>query len=91
MTESAPAAIALAMSPEYLIPPSAMTGSPSFRADFYRFEDGGDLRDSGAAHDAGGADASRAHADLDRVGAGVVQFLGGFAGRDIPGDQIRAS
>ena len=30
MTESAPEAIALAMSPLYLMPPSAMTGTPCF-------------------------------------------------------------
>ena len=80
MTDSAPATIALAMSPEYWRPPSAMTGTPAGLAGQGGLVDRGDLGDADAGDDAGRADRARADADLDRVGAGVDERLGARRG-----------
>ena len=45
----APAAMALVMSPEWRMPPSAMTGTPAGSGDADRVEDRGDLRHADAA------------------------------------------
>ena len=50
--------------------------------------DRGDLRHADAGDDPRGADRARPDPDLDRVGAGVDQRLGGLAGRDVAGDQL---
>jgi hypothetical protein len=84
---SAPAAMALATSPEYLIPPSAMIGTPRFGRRG-AVGDRRDLRDADARDDARGADRARADADLDRVGAGVDERLGGLGRGDVAGDQL---
>ena len=70
---AAPAASALVMSPENLMPPSAITGTPARAAGRDRVGDGGELRHADAGDDARGADRRRAHADLDAVGAGLDQ------------------
>ncbi len=62
MTDSAPAAIALAMSPENWMPPSAITGTPSAPAATDTVVDGCDLRDADARDDPCRADGSGAHA-----------------------------
>jgi hypothetical protein len=69
ITQSAPAAMALAMSPDRRMPPSAITGTflPVVRSARHRVHDGGDLRHAHAGHDARRADRARADADLDRV------------------------
>src|SRR5690606_30442245 len=50
--------------------------------------DGGDLRHAHARDHARGADRARAHADLDRVGAGVEQGQRGVAGDDVAADHL---
>ena len=65
MTVSAPAAIALATSPEDVMPPSAMTGTPCRIATSAHVEDRGDLRHADAGDDAGRADRAGPDADLD--------------------------
>ena len=56
MTVSAPAAIALAMSPEYCTPPSPITRHAGRLARLRGLVDGGDLRHADAGHDPGRAD-----------------------------------
>ena len=89
MTASAPAAIALARSPEYLMPPSAMTGMSAFARFVRSLHDRGELRHADAGDDARRADRAGADADLDRVGAGVDQRLGRLGGGDVAGDDRR--
>ena len=75
MTTLAPAAMALVMSPEYLMPPSAMTGMSLLAGGADGFGDGGDLGHAGAGDHAGGADGAGADADFDGVGACVDEGL----------------
>ena len=49
ITQSAPAAIALVISPEYLMPPSAISGTPVPRGGARAFGDRRDLRHARAA------------------------------------------
>ncbi len=63
--------MALAKSPENLIPPSAITGTSP--APPTTIHDRGQLRHAHARDDAGGADAARPDADLDRIRARVDQ------------------
>ena len=88
MTMDAPAAMALVMSPEYLMPPSAMMGMPRLRRGARGLRDGGDLRHAGAGDHARGADGAGTDADLDGVGAGVDEGHGAVVGGDVAGDQI---
>ena len=69
ITQSAPAAIALVMSPENLMPPSAISGTPAALGRLGAFGDRGDLRNARAADHARGADRPRPDADLDSVHA----------------------
>src|SRR3954469_19459252 len=78
ITVSAPATSALAMSPEYCRPPSAITGTPAAlaaRAADRPLVQGVIRRAAAPGHDAGGADRAGPDADLDRVGPGVDQRL----------------
>jgi hypothetical protein len=75
----APAASALARSPENLMPPSAITGMPCLVGLLGGFHDGGELRHADTGDDARGADRARADADLDRIRTGIDQRLGAFA------------
>jgi len=89
MAMSAPAARALARSPEYLMPPSAITGTLAFlrRLDTdnpYR----GELRHADAGDNAGGADRPWTDTDLDRVGARIDQGLRTLHGGDVAGDDL---
>ena len=68
------------------MPPSAMTVTPALAGHLGDLEHGGDLRDADAGDDPGGADRSRADADLDGVGAGVDERLGRLGGGDVAGD-----
>jgi hypothetical protein len=68
ITASAPAAIALVMSPEYLMPPSAISGTPVPRG-ARAFRNRRDLRHAGAGNHARGADRARPDAHLDAVHA----------------------
>ena len=88
MAQSAPAAIALARSPEYLMPPSAITGTSAFLRGLDRIHDRGELRHADAGDDARGADRARADADLDRVGAGIDQRLRALLRGDVAGDDL---
>ena len=88
MTQSAPAAMALVMSPEYLMPPSAISGTPVSRVARATLRDGGDLRHARAADHARGADRTRPDADLDAIHAQLDQIPRAFIGRDIAGDQL---
>ena len=88
MTASAPAAIALAMSPELVMPPSAMTGTSCRAAAETTVEDRGHLGNADARDDPRGADAPRPDAHLDGVGPGVDHRLGRRGGRDVAGDEL---
>ena len=90
MAVDAPAASALAMSPEYCRPPSAITGTPWAVAGRDGFEDRGDLRCPHACDDAGGADRARSDTDLDRVGTGFDERSGSGAGGDVSADDCDA-
>ncbi len=90
MTESAPAAMALVMSPEYLMPPSAMSGMPFVPRHLGDVGDGRDLGDAGAGDDPGRADRPRADPDLDRVDAEVDELLGRPGRADVAGDELLA-
>ena len=68
MTTLAPAARALARSPEYFTPPSAMMEHAVLGGHAGGVIDGGDLGHADAGHHAGGADGARADADLHAVG-----------------------
>ena len=88
MTQLAPAAMALVMSPEYLMPPSAMTGTSLSRV----------ARAASAMAVICGTPAPVTTRvvqmepgpmpTLMRVGAGSRQFAGAFEGADVAGDEI---
>ena len=84
----APTAIALVMSPEKRMPPSAITGMPWAAAARAHSMMARDHRHADAGDDARRADRSGADADLDRVDAEIDQRLGAFGGRDVAGDQV---
>ena len=84
----APAAMALVMSPEYLMPPSAMSGMSRFAGGAISVGDSGDLRHADSGDHAGGADGAGADADLDCVRSGVDQSERAFVGGDVSGEQI---
>ena len=63
MTLSAPAASALAMSPEEVMPPSAITGTPCRTRDLGALEDRRHLRHADAGDDPRRADRARSDAD----------------------------
>ena len=88
MAQSAPAAIALARSPEYLMPPSAITGVPVVLRRLDAIHDRGQLRHADAGDDARRADRAGTDADLDGVGAAIDQRLGAFGGGDVAGDDL---
>ena len=88
ITVSAPAAIAFAMSPDEVMPPSAITGTPCRAATSAHVVDRGHLRHADAGDDARRADRAGPDADLHRVGARVDQRLGRLAGRDVAGDHL---
>ena len=88
MTQSAPAPMAFTRSPEVRMPPSAMAVTPSGAAGGGGFEDGGELRDTNAGHDACRADRAGTDADFDRVGAGVDEGARAFGGGDVAGDDV---
>ncbi len=87
MTVSAPAAIAFATSPDDVMPPSAITGTPCAEAP-RRLVDRRDLRHADPGDDARRADRARPLAGLDRIGARVDQRLGRLAGGDVAGDHL---
>ena len=89
MIRLAPMPMALVMSPENLIPPSAIIGMSYFTATSGAVVDGGHLRYPDPGDDSGGADRSRAHADLDAVGPGPDQVFGAFGGGDVAGDDLQ--
>src|SRR5437762_6154410 len=87
MTVCAPAASALVTSPENLMPPSAMTGTPARSAGPMASP----MAVSWHAHagdDARGADRGGTHADLDRVDTRLDQRGAGFGRPDVAGDEI---
>ena len=89
MTQLAPAAMALAMSPEKRMPPSAMSGTPVPARASATLVDGRDLRNADAGDDAGRADRARADADLDGVGAGVNERACGGGRGDVAADHLQ--
>src|SRR5204862_516650 len=86
ITLSAPAASALTTSPEYLMPPSAITGTSPAPVTAY---DRRDLRDADAGDDAGGADRARTHTNLHRVHAALDQRARARLRRHVPAHQLR--
>ena len=88
ITESAPAAIALVMSPENLMPPSAISGTRAFAAGARAFGNRRDLRNARAGYHARGADRARTDAHLDAVHAQRNQFPGALVGGHVAGDQL---
>ena len=75
ITVSAPAAIAFAMSPDDVMPPSPITGIALAGRDLGAVVDRRHLRHADTGDDARRADRARADADLDRVRARVDQRL----------------
>ena len=88
ITQCAPATIALAMSPEKRMPPSAISGTPVRCERRGDVRDGADLRHADACDDARRADRARADADLDGVGARVDERVRGFGRHDVAGDDL---
>ena len=80
--------MALVMSPEYLMPPSAMMGTSVPFAALAGFVDGGDLRNAGAGDDARGADGAGADADFQAVDAEGDEIFCRFVGGDVAGDDL---
>ena len=80
--------MALVMSPENLMPPSAISGTPAAARGLGAFGDRGDLRHARAADHARGADGARPDADLDAVHAQRDQVARAFVGRHVAGDQL---
>jgi hypothetical protein len=85
----APAASALAASPEVRRPPSAMIGTPLVAASSRSFHHRGQLRHADTGDDARGADRARPDPDLDRIRPGIDQRAGRFGGGDVAGDHLR--
>ncbi len=88
ITTSAPAAIALATSPENFTPPSEMTGTPPALRSLNAGLNRSDLRHARAGNHARRADRAGPDANLDRVHARVDQFLCAFGRADVSGNQI---
>ena len=86
ITVSAPATIALAMSPEYCMPPSPITGTPAGRQACAASMIAVTCGHADAGDDPGGADRAGPDADLDRVRAGVDQRLRAGPGGDVAAD-----
>ena len=83
MTTLAPAAIAFVMSPEYLIPPSAMMGI-SYLSASGAIKNGGNLRHSDAGHYTGGTNGTGTYALLDAVGSRFNQCTAASAVATLP-------
>src|SRR3954447_495606 len=99
MTVSAPAASAFAMSPDEVMPPSAITERPNARprgrprnavalGGEGDVVDRGHLRDADTGDDARRTDRPRTDAGLDSVDADVDQGLRRLARRDVAGDEL---
>ena len=70
------------------MPPSAMIGTPEPLAARAAFDDRGDLRHSGAGHDARGADRAGPDADFESVNAKRDQIARAFGCCDVSGDEL---
>ena len=79
--------MALVMSPENLIPPSAMIGTPIL-ARRATLRDGGNLRHARAGHDARRANRSGPDADFQPVDAERDQIARAFGSGDIASEQL---
>ena len=88
MTQLAPTAIALVMSPGIADPAVGDDRHLGRRGGPRALGDRGDHRHADAGDDARRADGAGADADLDGVDAEVDQRFGRLRGRDIAGDQI---
>ena len=80
--------MALVMSPENRMPPSAMSGTPVFFRDLPAVHDGRDLGYTHAGNDAVVQMVTRTDADLDAVHPCGDEILRTLAGADIAGDQL---
>ena len=87
ITLDAPAASAFTMSPEYLMPPSAMTGTSPRSVD--GVEDRRELRNADAGHHSRRADGARTDPHLDRVDSAFGERRRAFPRRDVAGDELR--
>ena len=81
--------MALQMSPEIFDAAVGNNRNAFFRGGLDAVLQGGELGHADTGDDAGGADRARADADLDTVGAGLDQSLGGLAGGDVAGDDLQ--
>ncbi len=90
MAQRAPAASALARSPEYLMPPSAITGTSASSATATASMMAVSCGTPTPATTRGGADRAGADADLDRIGAGIDERASALGGGDIAGDDLHA-
>ena len=90
ITAWAPAAIALARSPEWRTPPSATTRTPVPRSARATSAMALSCGTPTPGDHARRADGPRADADLDRVGAGAGQRAGRLGGGDVARHQLRA-
>ena len=80
--------MALVMSPENLMPPSAITGTPVPCAARDASMNRGDLRNARAGYHARGADRARPDANLQPVDAQRDQIARAFGGGDVSGEQL---
>ena len=86
MTACAPAAMALGISPEYLMPPSAMMVTPVPSAALAQSATAVSCGTPMPATIAGGADAARADTDLDHIRARFDQGTGSGGGGHVARD-----
>ena len=89
ITAAAPAAIALAMSPEKRIPPSAITGIPVPSSASTASETAVICGTPYAGHDTGSTDGARANAYFHRTAAGFRQAQAPCASGDVAADDLQ--
>ena len=80
--------MALVMSPEYLMPPSAISGTPPARVAREHSAIAVICGTPAPLHHARGADRARPDPDLNAIHAQRDQFLRAFVSRHVAGDQL---
>ena len=88
MTECAPAAMAFVISPENLIPPSAMMGTPYSFRNLGRLHDGRELRNPYPCNDPCGTNRSGSDPHFHRIDSCFDEIQGPFLGGHIASDEL---
>ena len=76
------------ISPEYLMPPSAMIGIPSL-GNLVAVHDSGHLRHADTCYHTGGTDGTRSDTDLHRIYASLDQGTGSLCGSHVSCDHLQ--